>query len=298
MFWSKNASEGQHDRIKAPGRPWGENLLNRSLATLWRPTSWDAVEDDELVYLLPGLSRWQPAGDDKPEGPAGYLARALTEQARSIARTQPGYSASRSLGELRPYLTSLTPKELFELEGEMIQLCAKGTSAPSDSGAEGNRKQILWLALLDRLLNDVRGEGTCRQQSSLPTIHGPLSLADAIYMSAAARLNAAYVYPEFAFAHELLSLAAALGHLIQGRSIWLSPAMAASLIEVIAGASKHEPSAVAIQTVAEEAGGSRRLRAAAGDIVADGVARQISPRRPGPEKSNAETESHPAGSHA
>ena len=41
--------------------PWGDGLLDLSLSTLWYSADWDSVSDDELVFLLPSLSRLAPA---------------------------------------------------------------------------------------------------------------------------------------------------------------------------------------------------------------------------------------------
>ena len=53
-------------------------------------------------------------------------------------------------------------------------------------------------------------------------------------MSVHSRLNAAYVYPEYTFAHELLTVAGVLGHLLQGRAAYISPPIARCIADVMA----------------------------------------------------------------
>jgi hypothetical protein len=111
-------------------------------------------------------------------------------------------------------------------------------------------------------------------------IDWPLSLADVTISTIHARLNGAYVYPDHAYAHELLTVAAMLGHLLLGRPVQISPAFADCLIEVLSAArgGSGDCSPTALQTYAEIAYGSERLRALCKRVRATGYAAVAKPR--------------------
>ena len=69
------------------------------------------------------------------------------------------------------------------------------------------------LAYTNRMLSAALGNGT-PEGAHAPLIDWPLTIADVVVASISARLNGAYVYPEHGYAHELLALAALLGHLV------------------------------------------------------------------------------------
>lgn len=286
MSWFANALARTYGR-RAFVNAWGEGLVDRSLTTLWYPVSWDEVTDDELVFLLPSLSRWRPqrGGIDGCErsGPTPYLTRTLSARARSAARliasrsNRRGSAAAREILDcLNCYLTSLTACQLSVLENDFVRLhSASGRTQKGDSSGSLTA-ELTALAYLDRMLSDALGGAPSQRQVS-PVVDWPLSLADAVAASVNARLNAAYVYPEFACAHELLSLSAVLGHLAQGRAICLPPSLAGALVDVLTSKSKDDASAAALRTFANMAGGADYLTTIARSISATDSARRIFP---------------------
>jgi len=248
------------------------------------------VADDELVFLLPSLSRWRPQREGidgrEPSGPIDYLTRTLRAQARSAAQlivsnsNHRGSAAAREvLDHLHRYLTSLTACQLSALENDFARLQSTSGHAHEGNSSGSLTAELAALAYLDRMLSDALGGGPNRHKPISPVMGWPLSLADAVVASASARLNAAYVYPEFACAHELLSLSAVLGHLIQGRAIWFPPSLAGALVDVLTSASKDDASVAALRTIANMAGGAGYLLTIARSVSASDTARRISPHQ-------------------
>jgi hypothetical protein len=275
---------------------WGEGLVDRSLASLWYPADWDEVSDDELAFLLPALGGWRPdpataAGHD---GPIPYLTRVLKSRALSAAalisaksRRIPATQPRQALNELlaQGILTTI-PLHDFE-------------PAPTDAGPPRRRRrpshdrpgsvpnwlavEVTALAHLDRLLHDA--QGATAGQDGTPLVDWPLSLADVVVATVNARLNAAYVHPAYAHAHELLAAAALLGHLVRGRAVYIPPHLADCLVDLLSrddttAAREDDWCAPILRAYADLAGGCRRTLALAKRAAASGRPYLARPRRP------------------
>lgn len=297
MLWYSNAL------AKFPGRkpalpPWGEELVDQSLATAWYRADWSSVGDDELAYLLPSLHRRRPAmrGDaaETRSGPVNYLTRTLVARAQSTARKVAQVSGgTQSASDVLEHfvasglLTSVAAHQLSE------QTDASGDFEPffdhagiqslrgRDGVADWLIAELTALAYADRMLKDAleaAGGGT----GAMPLIDWPLSLTDVFVATVSTRLNGAYVYPEYDWAHEMLSLAAVMGHLVQGRTVYFPPFLSRALTDILSG-QRHRAEAniaAAVRTYADLAGGAAFLTGKARIISALGIARRVSPRPP------------------
>lgn len=257
---------------------WGEGLVDLSLTTLWRTARWDDVGEDELAFLLPALSSWQPLGTHETNpGPTGYLTRILRERAMSAAALM----AERS-----------PPDWQLTAEGALRRLAASGmlTQVPIHAfGSTVNSREVeefdgdnslpVWMiaeltaiAYLDRMLSDALGAKIKPEIGRAPIVDWRLSLADVVVCTIHSRLNAAYIYPEYAFAHELLTSAAVLGHLLNGRPAHMPTHVAMCFVEALSTQSASEeyyPLSV-LRTYAELACGSAYLLALVKRVCSSG----------------------------
>jgi hypothetical protein len=287
---------------RAPGiGAWGEGLVDRSLTSLWYPADWSEVGDDELVFLLPTLSTWRPGRVQAParanDGPVRYLTRILAARASATAALISSNTAgnlpmtpARALERLvrRDILTAIRLEELAPAKpGAARKPRFACTSEEQEQTTHGLPE---WLALeltalahLDRLLLDARG--TNNGGSASPLVDWPLSLSDVVLASINARLNAAYVHPEFAHAHELLTAAALLGHLAGGREALIPPHIAQSLVDLLSGdaeaaSGEDDWCAPILRMYAELAGGAEHILGFAGRAAASGRPCLARPRHP------------------
>jgi hypothetical protein len=254
---------------------WGEGLVDRSLTSLWYPSGWSEVGDDELVFMLPTLSTWQesPAGTGAQscDGPAHYLARMLAARAQAaaalIASSSPGAATATpalALAALvdRGILTAVAREEL----AVAVAATDDAPHAPITAADDGVALpdwlvlELTALAHLDRMLLDARGSKP--DPGAVPMVDWSLSLADVTLASINARLNGTYVYPQFAHAHELLTAAALLGHLSCGRAAYIPPHVAHSLVDLLSRRGKTKGGTDActpiVRTYADLAGGAQR----------------------------------------
>jgi hypothetical protein len=265
---------------------WGAGLVDQSLATAWYPADWDSVADDELVFLLPSLCNCPPARHDKHEpslrGPIDYLTRTLVARAHaaaSLIARRSGRTDPAASGEIADrlvasgLLTSIEPPRSRSTDGQ---------EPASHSRAflpDWLINELVALAYADRMLNDALGKTQTQSPARAPMVDWPLTLADVVVASISARLNGAYVYPEHGYAHELLALAALLGHLVEGRTAYLPPSIAGTLLDILrAKPSAADQTTAVLRTYIEWAGGANRLMLWARIINATGVARRIAPR--------------------
>jgi hypothetical protein len=277
-----------------PETAWGEGLVDRSLTSLWYAGTWNEVDDDELAFLLPSLSSWRPAASPTPpgaehrDGPVEYLTQLLLERAHAAAvfmaaksRRHPASEVPRILTALAGMgvLTMLALPQSWEDAAEYSDL---NHAAPAPGPMpDWLAIELTALAHLDRLLHDARGAaGTAR-----PLIDWPLALPDAVLAAVNARLNAAYVYPQFAHAHELLTVAALLGHLVQGRPAYIPAHLAEALAEQLAkdtGPARREDDwcACIIKLYADLAGGAARMLIFAKRAAASGRPHLARPAAP------------------
>ena len=291
MLWHANLLTEDSGRTQAADDVWGVELVDQSLATAWYPADWDSATDDELVFLLPSLCNWQDRhAEPAQRGPINYLTRTLTSRADAVARLiarRSGRTDAAAAGEISDRLVAsglLTS----------IELPMRGRSTDGQEPASRSQvglpdwliNELVALAYSDRMLNDALGKAQTQSAARAPMVDWPLGLSDVITASISARLNGAYVYPEHGYAHELLALAALLGHLVQGRTAYLPPSIAGTLLDVLGARPSADDQTVAVlRTYIEWAIGANRLIVWARIVDATGVPRRIVPRAarlPGP----------------
>ena len=286
MLWHPNALTEGSGRTQAADDVWGVELVDQSLATAWYPADWDSVTDDELVFLLPSLCNRPPARhEDGPalRGPIDYLTRTLAARAQAAANLiarRSGRTDPAAAGEIADrlvasgLLTSIEPPIRSRSTDGQEPACRSQAVLP-----DWLINELVALAYADRMLNDALGKTQTQSAARAPMVDWPLSLSDVITASISARLNGAYVYPQHGYAHELLALAAFLGHLVQGRTAYLPPSIAGTLVDVLSAKPSADDQTVAVlRTYIEWAVGAHRLMLWARIINATGVPRRIAPR--------------------
>ena len=284
MLWHANALTEGSSRTQAADDVWGVELVDQSLATAWYPADWDSVTDDELVFLLPSLCNWQDRhAEPARRGPIDYLTRTLAARAHaaaSLIARRSGRTDPDAAGEIADRLVA--SGLLTSIEPPIRSRSTDGQEPASRSQAvmpDWLINELVALAYADRMLNDALGKTQTQSAARAPMVDWPLSLSDVITASISARLNGAYVYPEHGYAHELLALAALLGHLVQGRTAYLPPSIAGTLLDVLSAKPSADDQTVAVlRTYIEWAVGANRLMLWARIINATGVPRRIAPR--------------------
>ena len=286
MLWHANELSEDSSPTLAADDVWGAGLVDQSLATAWYPADWDSVTDDELVFLLPSLCNWAPGrhAESARRGPIDYLTRTLTARADAVARLiarRSGLTAPAAVAEIRDRLVA--SGLLSSIETNRRSSTLRDSRAPAPGRDQGSQPdwliaELIALAYTNRMLSDALGSAA-PQGVHAPLIDWPLTLADVVVASISARLNGAYVYPEHGYAHELLALAALLGHLVEGRTAYLPPSIAGTLLDILrAKPSADDQTAAVLRAYIEWAGGANRLMLWARIINATGVARRIAPR--------------------
>ncbi len=261
------SAEGALGAVTKAPPLWGDGLLDRSLASQWYPGTWDEVDLDELTFFMPGLTRRTAPAQG---GLASHLRAAL---ARRVGVTLPRLAGYLKLDAVRDR------KRLLELIEECAGLppldlrdavAAAGTSTPA-SGVHTRALRPLSLEeRLDAVVYEVsvlnclgRMLQDCSQES-LETRVGtnarqPFAEADALIATIHSGINAAYVYPQFAYAHETFAAGAWLGVLLTGRRALLPEMIAARLSEAVSAGGVQDASGVVLSYHAHIAVGHRRM---------------------------------------
>jgi hypothetical protein len=278
---------------------WGDGLVQQSLAELYSPCGWRSAGADEFAFLIPSLAaRFRPASTVPPEA-AAYLQRLLLAHISFAAHHLPELQQDRPRHAARPLelilasgtITTLTAGEIVR-EAEAARCRFFGPLCPLAQTTRANQTaatpqftrecwvfELSVLSCLDHMLATARRGGK-HDHRICPT--------DAFVGSLHASFNAAYVYPEFVYAHELLSLGAWLGYLVRGRAA-LMPSFVAELLRCELGVapspSSRAGNASEIRTLlrfyADLAVGSRRLLRQARGAGKSGRAKLVRPRGQG-----------------
>jgi hypothetical protein len=277
---------------------WGSDCADRPLTMLWHTARWDTVTDDDLVFLLPRLTGWQAAQSSgeqsRPVGPSDYLTRSLRVRAvrtATLMSQKSPASARLSVGRALAlliaagFVTGLSAQDFRRLDFDVDQDVSG--QWPSSSLWKGWGSLPDWLAIevtalahLDRMLADALAAGPGSAPRVARLVDWPALLADVLIRTIASRMNGAYVYSEFAFAHELLSVAAVVGHLVNGRAVYLPTDLARSLIDILSverAASRYAYFPI-LDAHANLAGGTGYLIALARRAVVEGHPCLIEPR--------------------
>ncbi len=134
-------------------------------------------------------------------------------------------------------------------------------SGGSASEGEHPNDMAIWtfelsvLACIDRMLLDALPPRLPAAECCIASADCAEVLVASIYTS----FNGAYVYPQFAFAHELLGAGAWLGVLLRGRSALMPVFVAQVLADYIGRGNAQDPIARLLEFHAELCGGSERL---------------------------------------
>jgi hypothetical protein len=287
MLWHANVLSEDSRRPPAADDVWGAGLVDQSLATAWYPADWDGVTDDELVFLLPSLCNWRTGRDtgSARRGPIDYLTRTLTARADAVTRAiarRSGLTEPAAVAEIGDRLVAsglLSSIEAHQRPSTMRDVRDPAPGRDQDRLPDWLIAELVALAYTNRMLRDALGDAAPQGAAQAPLIDWPLTLADVVVASISARLNGAYVYPEHGYAHELLALAALLGHLVEGRTAYLPPSIAGTLLDILrAKPSVDDETTAVLRTYIEWAGGANRLLLWARIVNATGVARRIAPR--------------------
>jgi len=192
--------------------------------TMSYPSSWAEASDDELVWLLPsiccsidatGTARLTGLLLDAIERRIEELVGALRNGRGSA---EDGRAAVAVLIRQCHVVSASTARRLRErgVRGDTAPRRIERPRPPLDLVG-----QLSIIACLDRALGRLIS-GNTRDQLEM----GP---DDAVAISLATGVNAAYILDDLASQHEILTVAAWLGHIVQGRGAWLPSTMASRL---------------------------------------------------------------------
>jgi hypothetical protein len=273
---------------------WGDGLADETLGNAWHRASWTEVDTDELVYLIPSLAgRRRVAASTEDFGPAtvardalgmqvfrtAYALREITgDHGDGSAEALDLIAASGVLTTIDPYTAWVEGRDGAE------RLCARGRASPEafrpidpGIGQEACVFELAVVSCLDRLHSAARGpahRGGAAQDMPLP---------EALVASIHSTFNAAYVFPQLACVHEVLSVGAWLGHLVKGRPAYMPPFVAAYLEAELAPGREGDASAGGrstriLRSHAEQAVGLERLHAVARRVASTGRPMLVKPR--------------------
>lgn len=213
---------------------WGEELLQQSLSTLWYPTEWRDVGDDELVLFLPSLS------SDGDVGAEVAIRRAFIRRLRASIRMLEPNDDGRALrkiadvGAISSLLREIDSWGVTEDgHGSQVQSLAARCSI---GGAAAWEFELAVLACIDRMLSDA----TRFARPADCLIETP-ELADILVGSIHTSINGAYAYPRYAFAHEILGTGAWMGTLLRGRSALMPNFVAEVVLAYLDPAKRSQP---------------------------------------------------------
>jgi hypothetical protein len=244
------------------GPVWGEGLVGQSLTTLWHSCDWSNIDEDELVLFIPSLIA-RHAFASEQTGAVPHIQRALAERLDSAVWFLNFQDEQQTLERIAAcgVISACSPREaLREAQSHSRNDTCRPTSHMDQTNELGSWTfELSVLACIDRMLLDA-----------MPTRPQPAGyiasadLADVLVASIHTSINGAYVYPQYAFAHELLATGAWLGVLLRGRSALMPEFVAQVLTDYMSGPEKswtHAQSPIArlLEFHAELAGGSERL---------------------------------------
>lgn len=224
--------------------PWGDGFLELSLSTLWYSRSWSDVSDDELVLLFPYLNQ----SDDPEFGVAARIRRAFFRRLRAsmIILDEGGKQRTLDLIAKTSSISSIISDKNFADIAIQIPTLEERTIAGRFASQTSWKSETAVLASINHLLLKVSAGGA---QTISP------ELTDALNGSIHTGFNAAYVYPAYAFAHELFATGAWLGILLRGRAALMPEFIARVLNESLVRPHGADPASDVLRFNAERAGG-------------------------------------------
>ncbi|MEZ5901033.1 MAG: hypothetical protein R3D51_16245 [Hyphomicrobiaceae bacterium] len=207
------------------GTIWGDGLVEQSLHTAWYASDWDSIDLDELIMFLPVLLA---SGGRGERGPARHIRNAIAAHMRSLASSLEQHCDFEDVSE-RERVMSMICADILR-DGVMadpktnISIGRALSSIKSSTLREYLVYQVAVIITLNRVLRAA--EGDCQSTSDCEQ-------ADALVASIHSRVNGAYIYPQWAFAHELFSAGAWLGVLLSGRWALLPEFLAEVFAELL-----------------------------------------------------------------
>lgn len=268
-----------------PQRVWGDGLLECSLTTLWYPADWATIDADELLFLTPSLCSIRSTGS-YDSGPAPYIeqrfAGLIHTAALRLGSATTGAAAEaldriRASGAIDAFLSNGYASQAFDLDAPRA-----ASPAPLRPDAwDVWLHELFALACVDRMLWDAAPSSGDSAPALLLERAG---LIEALVASVHTQVNAGYVYPQYGYAHELLTCGAWLGLVAAGRPAYLPPSVAEVLIAYLdrpmtAGDDSEKTVADILGFYARLTGGRDRLLRAARKVSASGVPCTFAPGR-------------------
>jgi hypothetical protein len=248
------------------GPVWGDGLIDQSLTTLGHSCDWSNVDEDELVLFIPSLMA-RHASALEQAGPVPHIRRALAARLAWAVRFLNFQDELRTLERIAAcgVILACSPREAFdEAQSHSAASYRYNTHRPTFHLDQTNNLatwtfELSVLACIDRMLLDAMPTRR-RSADCIPSA----DLADVLVASIHTSINGAYVYPQYAFAHELLGTGAWLGVLLRGRSALMPEFVAQVLTDYMSGhqkswANAQNPIARLLKFHAELAGGAERL---------------------------------------
>ena len=268
---------------------WGDGLVEQSYSDWWYPTDWGSVDEDELVVFLPSLTRCA----DRGAGRQVRLQEMLTDRVCVAAKvffpsdgTDAAFlalvarcGAGAGLEPLERQLSVHGSKHAHDDRSPYLEWMRNWLRLHRDPN---QRLRLLCFELaVVHTVNQLLVDGSDTHPVSARAGSEAPTLADALVASLHTSLNAAYVYPQFALAHELFTLGAWLGHLLRGRAALMPPFIAETLADWTSGRQDRDNCRQVLLLHAEIAGGSERLLKLASVVRSGGRPALVKPRRRG-----------------
>lgn len=264
--------------------PWGLDIADDAEELLALARSWSDVDVDELAYLLPSLiDEPRRIGDRAALDPTRLTEETLWHRAAMVARlaANGGVSCGNSAGAPQ-MLAMLTECGLLSEEaaaGALRHLYHDGMFHDAPIPLSGTA------SVMDRgtLVEELSILTTLAAAASRPapaTRDVPATLSDAVVVSVHTRMNGAYVFPEYEFAHELLTSAAWAGHVLRGRTALMPATVAEYILGCSFGPALSHGSAADASFVwyAERAAGITPLERTARRVLKRGHAIAVQPK--------------------
>ena len=200
--------------------------------------------EDELVLFIPSLAAgYRRASDDA--GPALHIRRALARRLEFAVRLLSAGDDQQTLERIVAcrVISACTPQEaLAEARSDSHSDHRYSSCGPASKGGQPNDLAV-WtfelsvLACIDRMLLDALPPRSPPAECCIASADCAEVLVASIHTS----INGAYVYPQFAFAHELLGAGAWLGVLLRGRSALMPVFVAQVLADYIGRGNVQDP---------------------------------------------------------
>lgn len=264
-------------RPAAELRMWGDGLCGHSLDTALYPATWETICDDELVFLMPSLaSRWLQRSNATPSRAAAFVLAQVQSYLNATFQSLPSATvpaAARLIVSSGVLAASLGDVVGMEPTSPVLAAPFAGVAAFKSCDREYLDCRLAVLAELDRLYADALAVA---RDPSRPAAR---PLEQVALASIFARINGAFVYPQYAASHEILATCAWLGHLLDARPALMPRVVADVLCDVLrpdAGdCGAADPIVALIRWYGDAAAGQARLYAAARRVSQTGRAEQI-----------------------